>query len=125
MPWTNVWMLAPSLLLVTHSCSLVTRLHNHFVVRNAMTGYERSSGRFNSGKVALFGECVLGFLRTSLKGRAQWTHGIWLSETANNDCHIIGTASGIFVTRSIRRLPDTFKLEMGMWLCQSWTQVGA
>ena len=90
-----------------------------------MTGYERSSGRFNSGKVALFGECVLGFLRTSLKGRAQWTHGIWLSETANNDCHIIGTASGIFVTRSIRRLPDTFKLEMGLWLCQSWTQVGA
>jgi len=31
----------------------------------------------------------LGFLRTSLKGRPQWTRGIWLSKTASNDCHII------------------------------------
>ena len=28
-----------------------------------------------------------------------------------NDCHVIGTSTGIFVTRSIRRLPDSFHLE--------------
>ena len=33
-------------------------------------------------------------------------------DLALQDCHIIGTANGVFVTRSTRRLPDTFKLEM-------------
>ena len=76
-----------------------------------MTGYERSSGRFYSGKLAMYGETVLGYLKTSLKGLPQWRKGIWLSKTVSNDCHIIGTASGIFITRSIRRLPDSFHLE--------------
>jgi hypothetical protein len=30
----------------------------------------------------------------------------------SNDCHIIGTPTGIFTTRSIRRLPDSFQLEL-------------
>ena len=76
-----------------------------------MTGYERSSGRFYSGKLAMYGETALGYLKTSLKGLPQWRKGIWLSKTMSNDCHIIETAPGIFVTRSIRRLPDSFHLE--------------
>ena len=61
-------------------------LHNHFVVRSSMTGYEKASGRFYSGNIAMYGECgVLGYLKTALKGRPQWTQGIWLSKTANND----------------------------------------
>ena len=87
-------------------------LHNHFSVKRAMTSYERTSGRFYSGKVAMFGETVLGCLKTSLKGLPQWTKGTWLSKTMSNDCHIIGTPTGIFITRSIRRFPDSFQLEL-------------
>ena len=87
-------------------------LHNHFSVKRAMTSYERTTGRFYSGKVAMYGETVFGYLKTSLKGLPQWTKGIWLSKTMSNDCHIIGTPTGIFTTRSIRRLPDSFQLEM-------------
>ena len=76
-----------------------------------MTGYERSSGRFYRGKLATYGETVLGCLKTRLKGLPQWKKGIWLGKTLSNDCHIIGTASGIFITRSIRRLPDSFHLD--------------
>ena len=86
-------------------------LHNHFVVRREMTSYERGTGRFYSGKVAMLGETVFGFLKTELKV-PKWTKGIWLSKSMMNDCHVIGTAIGIFVTRSIRRLPDSFHLEL-------------
>ena len=37
--------------------------------------------------------------------------GVWLTKTMMNDCHVVGTATGIFVTRSIRRLPISFQLE--------------
>ena len=30
----------------------------------------------------------------------------------SNDCRIIGTPTGIFITRAIRRLPDSFQLEL-------------
>ena len=51
-------------------------LHNHFSVKRAMTSYERTTGRFYSGKVAMYGETVFGYLKTSLKGLPQWTKGI-------------------------------------------------
>ena len=86
-------------------------LHNHFVVNKETTGYERSTGRLYSGKLALFGETVLGYLKTDLKGLPKWSKGVWLTKTMMNDCHVIGTATGIFVTRSIRRLPTSFQLE--------------
>ena len=86
-------------------------LHNHFVVNKETTGYERSTGRLYSGKLALFGETVLGYLKTDLKGLPKRSKGVWLTKTMMNDCHVIGTATGIFVTRSIRRLPTSFQLE--------------
>ena len=46
-----------------------------------------------------------------MKGRPQWTRVIWLSKTASNDSHIVATAAGLFITRSIRRLPETYRLE--------------
>ena len=66
-------------------------LHNHFVVRREMTSYECVTGRFYS--------------------LPKWTKGSWRSKSMMNDCHVIGTATGIFVPRSIRRLPDSFHLE--------------
>ena len=55
-------------------------LHNHFVVQRETTGYERASGRMYSGKVALYGETVLGYLKTELKGLPRWTKGVWLTK---------------------------------------------
>eukprot|EP00435_Cladocopium_sp_Y103_P066792 s50_g29.t1 len=72
-----------------------------------MTGFERATGRHYSGKLACFGETILAFVRTSQKGLPQWRRGIWLSESSNNDCHIVASGHGLYVTRSIRRLPDS------------------
>ena len=37
---------------------------------------------------------------------------VWLSKDISNDSHIIGTPTGIFLTRSIRRLPTSFDLDL-------------
>ena len=85
-------------------------LHNHFSVAAGQTAYERCSDRVYSGKLAMFGEDVLGYLRTDLKAAPRWQHGIWMGKTVSGDLHIIGTENGIFVTRSIRRNAVPFNL---------------
>ena len=57
----------------------------------------------------------MGYLKTDLKCLPKWTRvtrGVWLTKTMTNDCHGIGTPTGIFVTRRIRRLPESFQLEL-------------
>ena len=89
-------------------------LHNRFVVSQRLdqrTPYEMATGRYYSGKVCQFGEIVLAYLKSSRKGEAKWKRGTWLSKTMQNDVHIVATAEGIFVSRSIRRLPAEIDLE--------------
>ena len=83
------------------------RLHNRYVVKQGHTAYELCA-------VAMFGECVLGCLRQSAKGAPQWTKGIWLGKTINNDVNIVAVPGNnqLFVTRSIRRFPNAWNGEM-------------
>ena len=83
--------------------------HNRFVVNFGQTPYERAQDRCYSGKLCMFGEDVLGYLRVD-KGGARWQHGLWLGKIASGDMHIIGTADGIFLTRSVRRNATPFNL---------------
>ena len=88
-------------------------IHNRFTVRQGQTPYELCSSRMYSGKVALFGEAVLGFLRTTQKAAPSWTKGLWLGKALNNDAHIVGVPPGrVFVTRSIRRLPNPWDMQL-------------
>ena len=96
-------------------------LHNRFVVRHGKTAYELCTSRQYTGRIALFGERILGFLKLSTKGSPTWTKGIWLGKTMNNDVHIIAIPGHpqLFVTRSVRRLSTPWDMEMigGMEVC--------
>lgn len=92
---------------VLHACWI----HNRFSVTNGSTPFELCSGRMYTGKLARYGERVLGFMKTELKGKPQWRPGIWLGKTIQNDTHILAIADGVFVTRSIRRLPTGFDVQ--------------
>ena len=85
---------------VLHACWI----HNRFSVTNGSTPFELYSGRMYTGKLAWYGERVLGFLKTDLKGKPQWRPGIWLGRTTRNDTRIIAVADA----RSIRRLTSAF-----------------
>ena len=60
-------------------------IHNRFSVTNGSTPFELCSGRMYTAKLAQYGERVLGFLKTDLKGKPQGRPGIWLGETTQND----------------------------------------
>ena len=82
-------------------------LRNRFNVENGQTAYERATGMTYGGKIAMFGERVMGFIKAGGAGKAapsgKWTEGIWLGKTMLNDVHIVwaaGSPSGIFGTRS-------------------------
>ena len=104
--------------------------HNRFKVNAGMTAFETCSGRTYNGRLAMFGERVYAFLKPEQKAKPCWQKGLWLGKTAQGDCHIVSTAAGILVTRSIRRMPKPFELElvgvrcgtMGLWLCFTWPQ---
>ena len=66
-----------------------------------------------AGRLALFGESALGFLKRTTKGSPQWTRGIWLGKTMSNDVHIIAVSGSIqlFVTRSVRRFPKPWNMD--------------
>ena len=87
-------------------------LHNRFRVCQGQTAYERSCGRVYSGRLAQFGERVMGYVRQEKKGDPKWLPAIWLGETLSNDCHVLCDRGVILVSRSIRRLPNGFNLEM-------------
>ena len=88
-----------------HACFL----HNRFVVRQGHTAYELCADRSYTGRLAMYGETVLGYLKQTHKGAPQWTKGVWLGKTLSNDVHIIAMpgAQQLFVTRSVRRLPPS------------------
>ena len=92
-------------------------MHNRYVVKQGQTAYELCADRTYSGpsgRIAMFGECVLGYLRQSAKGAPQWTKGIWPGKTINNDVNIIAVPGNnqLFVTRNISRFPNVWNGEM-------------
>ena len=84
-------------------------LHNRYVVNGGQTAYERASDRSYSGKIAMFAEDVVGYLRVD-KGGPRWQHGLWLGKVPSGDSHVVGTRDGGFLTRSIRRNAIRFNL---------------
>ena len=69
-------------------------------------------GRVYSGRLAQFGERVMAYLRQEKKADPKWLPAIWLGKTLSNDCHVLCDKGTILVSRSIRRLPNGFNLEM-------------
>ena len=87
-------------------------LHNRYKVSLGQTPYERATGRSYSGKIAQFGERVMGFIRQERKSDPKWLPAIWLGKAVNNDAHILAHEGTVFVSRSIRRVPNAFDLKM-------------
>ena len=54
---------------------------NRFKVRTGMTPFEICSGRSYNGRLVLFGERVLAYLKSEKKAKPQWQTGLWLGKT--------------------------------------------
>ena len=104
--------------------------HNRFSVSQGETPYERCTGKVYSGKLCMFGETVMGYLKPSAKGLPSGHRGVWLGKTFLNDAHVVSCRAGIFVTKSVRRIPSPWVLdelkgvEITPWDC-SFATLGA
>ena len=92
---------------VIHSCWL----HNRFNVTNGETSFERCTGRGYRGQLCIFGELVMGFFKPTAKGLPRWYRGVWLGRTFSNDGNVIACRGGLFITRSVRRIPNPWSLD--------------
>ena len=84
-------------------------LHNAFAVRAGTTPYEKTFNMAYRGKLACFGEVVLFALNQNhvRKGKPKFVKGVWLGKTLTNDMNVCGTALGIYLSSTIRRMaPD-------------------
>ena len=69
--------------LVVWSLVHASWVHNRFVVNQGQT-YERSFDRPYNGKVCVFAEVVMAYVKTDKKGAPRWRKGVWLTKTMNN-----------------------------------------
>ena len=89
----------------THAATL----HNQYAVMAGTTPYERAFGVQYRGKLAMWGETVYFSLSDPhrRKGKEKFVKGIFLGKTMQNDLNICGTALGIYLSSTIRRLPES------------------
>ena len=96
--------------LVRHSQWLVNRyLQNS----EGKTAFERRWGKRYNGFLCRFGETVL-FRRPQHKGKVSWFSGIWLGKDTESDQHFVADASGVFKTRSVKRLPPSKQADLAL-----------
>ena len=81
-------------------------LDNFAIRSDGLSPFERRWSKRYTSALGKFGEIVLCRLRGKQpKADPSWVPGLWLGRDTSADMHIVGTTSGVFKTRSIRRLP--------------------
>ena len=96
--------------LVRHAQWLVNRYLQNV---QGTTAFERRWGRRYNGALCRFGETVL-FRREQHKGKLSWFHGIWLGKDTESDQHFVADATGVFKTRSVKRLPPSRQSDLSL-----------
>ena len=84
-------------------------LHNCYAVSAGNTPYERAFQVKYNGRLAMWGETVLFSLAEPhrKKGRPKFAKGVFLGKTMLNDLNICGTALGVYLSPTVKRLPES------------------
>ena len=84
-------------------------LHNCFAVTAGTTPYERAFQVKYNGRLAVWGETVLFAISDPhrRKGRPKFAKGVFLGKTMLNDLNICGTALGVYLSSTVKRLPES------------------
>ena len=77
-----------SLLLGITSCVIDSQ--SFHIVSEGLTPFERGIDRSYSGKPAMYGEEILGYLKTGLKAGPRWQHGFFWGGWARQ-CQVTNT----------------------------------
>ncbi|CAE7728347.1 RE2 [Symbiodinium sp. CCMP2592] len=83
-------------------------LHNCFSVSAGTTPSERAFQVKYNGRLAMWGETMLFAISEPhrRKGRPKFAKGVFLGKTMLNDLNICGTALGVYLSSTVKRLPE-------------------
>ena len=92
--------------IVKHASWVQNRYQLH---DDGKSSYERRWGTAYYKPNCEFAECVLFQYATTdwPKTSIAWYYGIWLGRCAQSDEHFIGTPTGVYRTRTVRRQPNS------------------
>ena len=104
--------------LITWAIKHASWIYNRFQLhQDGKTSYERRWNHNYSRPLCEFGETIL--FRSSHhpnhKAESAWDYGLWLGKCTRSDEHFVGTATGVYRTRTIRRLPATDRYDRALF----------
>ncbi len=74
------------------------------------TSYFRVHGRERHETILTFGKsCMLRAISTESKSQPRWVRGIWVGKTHSSAEHYVLSASGVIVSRTVRRMPEALQ----------------
>ena len=111
--------------LVRHAQWLVNR---YLCNAAGTTAFERRWGKRYNGFICRFGETVLFRQQRATKGMPAFVRGIWLGKDTESDQHFVADSSGVFKTRSVKRLPPAQQADFQLLqsvVARPWDPTGA
>ena len=94
-----------------HAAWLLNRFNPH----QGLTPYEVVYGKPYGGSVCEYGEPVLGFSRTSMKGNPRWRRMLFIGKVENQDSFLLFDGTSLVLTRSVRRVKCNWVVYMAFY----------
>eukprot|EP00435_Cladocopium_sp_Y103_P004952 s4480_g1.t1 len=88
---------------------------NRFNPRQSLTPFEVVYGKQYRGQICQYGEPVLGFARSSMKGNPKWRRMLFLGKVEGQDSFLLYDGVSLKISRSVRRVKTNWVVYMGFY----------
>ena len=89
---------------------------NRYNLHQGLTAYEVVYGKPYSGQICEYGEPVLGFAKSLMKGNPRWHRMLFLGKVDGQDSFLLFNGTALILTRSVRRVkPIGFLTWRSIW----------
>ena len=94
-----------------HAAWLLNRFNPH----QGLTAFEVVYGKPYNGFVCEYGEPVLGFSKTSMKGNPKWRRVLFIGKVEGQDSFLLFDGTSLILTRSVRRVKCNWVVYMAFY----------
>eukprot|EP00435_Cladocopium_sp_Y103_P035447 s2263_g9.t1 len=91
-----------------HAAWILNRYNPH----QGLTAFEVVYGKQYQGQICEYGEPVLGFAKTPLKGNPKWRRMVFLGKVEGQDSLLLYDGTSLILTRSVRRVKTNWVVYM-------------
>ena len=89
---------------------------NRYNLHQGLTAYEVVYGKPYSGQICEYGEPVLGFAKSLMKGNPRWHRMLFLGKVDGQDSFLLFNGTALILTRSVRRVKTNWVSHMAFYM---------